>query len=158
MSTPTKKPTIIFVHGSWHDPEAFAAISSRLESSYQVIVPSLPSSGATPALPNFDQDVQTIHAAVRNVVEDKGEDCVVVMHSSGGIVGTEAMKGVRYKGRNGVGGGVVRLVYLCAFLLREGESLVANGSADAVSLEGEKPWVVVEVRFSFFTPSLVGCL
>jgi pimeloyl-ACP methyl ester carboxylesterase len=156
MSVPLKKPTIIIVHGAFHTPEFFTDLSSRLVSSYQVIAPALPSTSTTPALPNFDQDVQTVREVIRHVVEAEGEDCLLVMHSYGGVVGTEAVKGLEYRGNVGVGRGVVGLVYIAALLLQEGESPYVNGAAWEVPRpEDEGSPVTVEV--SVLCTPLVFC-
>ncbi|KAH0537197.1 hypothetical protein FGG08_005975 [Glutinoglossum americanum] len=148
MSASSNKPTIVLIHGAWHTPESFADLCSQL-SAYKIITPSLPSSSTTPALPSFDRDVEIACTAIRNVVENEGEDCLVVMHSYGGVVGTEAVKGLKHRGKDGFGGGVVGLVYLASFMLREGESVAENGAAAAAPSESPKPgtnecWLTIE--------------
>jgi pimeloyl-ACP methyl ester carboxylesterase len=122
----TVKPAIIFIHGAWHGPEAFDEVIFLLRKAKYPSVSggTLPSSGATTAYQNFDSDVQILRAAAREIVE-RGEECVVVMHSYGGIVGPEALQGLDRKLRkeNGEERGVVCLVFLRALLLSEGESV-----------------------------------
>lgn len=88
---------------------------------------TLPSSGATTAHQNFDSDVQIVRATAREIV-GRGDECVVVMHSYGGIVGPETLQGLHRKLRKGNGEerGVVCLVFLRALLLSEGDSLVSS--------------------------------
>lgn len=60
---------------------------------------------------------------------------VVVAHSFGGVVATDAITPARaFRARSlaGVGGGVVRLVYVCSYVLLPGQSLAsAFGGAPA---------------------------
>jgi pimeloyl-ACP methyl ester carboxylesterase len=61
-----------------------------------------------------------IRSELTKLVEDLGKDVMVVMHSYGGIVGTEAVhESLAKKAREGkvLPGGVLGLLYMCAFLL-----------------------------------------
>jgi len=62
--------------------------------------------------------------AVKEEVES-GKDVILVMHSYGGIAGSDGLKGLSSLERQKLGkkGGVKALVYLCAFVLPEGISL-----------------------------------
>jgi pimeloyl-ACP methyl ester carboxylesterase len=66
-------------------------------------------------------------SAVLSSLADGGHDIVIIMHSYGGIPGTQAVAGLSKTSRlaEGKKGGVIALVYLCAFLLQKGESLVS---------------------------------
>ncbi|KAL2828013.1 Alpha/beta hydrolase fold-1 [Aspergillus cavernicola] len=133
-------PTIVLIHGGWHTPALYEKLTSHLKSlGHEVHVPRLPSmNGARP--PNADLFTDT--ALIRGYVEslaDAGRDIVVLMHSYGGQVGTHALLGLgaetrrraqlqqqkqQRQWRGGGGGGVVRLVYVAAFALGEGESMI----------------------------------
>ena len=149
MANRLENATIVLVHGAWHSPEYFADLTAYLHDHCftHVVTPSLPSTGPPVALSNFDQDVFAVRETVRHVVEDQNEDCVLVMHSYGGVVGTEAVKGLRHRRKDGVGGGVIGMVYLTAFLLREGESVGSNGVTPP-SDPNEQPWFTVEVSLA----------
>jgi pimeloyl-ACP methyl ester carboxylesterase len=74
-------------------------------------------------------------AAIRRVTSKlafEGRQIVLVMHSYGGIRGTESAKGLARKIRQAEGkpGGIIALVYLCAYLVKEGMSVngLANGA------------------------------
>jgi len=138
MSIP--KPTIILVPGAWHGPEAFAPVTSLLSGAgYTVTGITLPSVGASPALPNFDKDVAAIREAIV-AAADQEQDVFVVMHSYGGVCGSEATKGLSKSDRRSDGkrGGVAGLVYLCAFALERGKSLNSMLPADGLK------WIVEE--------------
>ncbi|KAF2099283.1 alpha/beta-hydrolase [Rhizodiscina lignyota] len=90
MST---KPTIVFVHGSWHSPECWNKVVSLLEAQqFKCVAPSLPSTeGSNTA--SFEDDLNAVRNAI--VAETtQGRDVVVVTHSFGGIVGQSAIKGL----------------------------------------------------------------
>lgn len=101
---------------------------------------TLPSTGSTSPLTSNQPDV----LAVRQVLEeltDSGKEIIVVAHSYGSIPTCEAVKGLGREegGKLGQAGGVVRLVFIAAWLLREGESL-------RISLGGTR-WKPIGVRF-----------
>jgi pimeloyl-ACP methyl ester carboxylesterase len=93
---PSKNPTILVIGGGWHKPQSYAKLTSHLErAGYEVHVPVLPSmNGSRP--PNADLESDTAH--IRSVAEDlinKGHEVVVLMHSYGGQVGTNALYGMQ---------------------------------------------------------------
>ena len=77
--------------------------------------------GAKPALPDFDEDVETIIESVMDVV-DEGGDAVMVFHSYGSMPGNEALRGLGKKQREekGRNGGVVGILMMAAYLPQEG--------------------------------------
>lgn len=151
MSIP--KPTLIFVPGAWHGPEAFTPVTSLLSASgYTCTGVALPSVDSHPAQPDFTADVSAIRSAIE-AAADAEQDVFVVMHSYGGIPGTEATKGLSKSDRRGEGkrGGVAGLVYICAFALERGKSL------HSTLPEGGLAWIKDEVfsfSFCFFRPLL----
>ncbi|CAK7237917.1 hypothetical protein SBRCBS47491_010205 [Sporothrix bragantina] len=126
MASTQTKPTFVFVPGAWHSAASFAPVTSKLEAAaYKTVPVELKSYGANPAIANFDPDVAAIRQALETVI-DAGEEVVLFMHSYGGVVGTEACRGLDAASRkkDGKKGGIVRLVYCAAFLLPEGGSLM----------------------------------
>ena len=88
------RPSIILIHGGWQGPETYALLTPRLEKAgYSVFAPSLPSSGAEHAEPNFSGDVSVVRNAVLSTLK-MGKDVVLIMHSYGAVVGCEALKDV----------------------------------------------------------------
>jgi len=57
---------------------------------YTSIYPALPSANTSPPTVTLYDDAKLIRSEVGNLVEE-GKDVVVVMHSYGGIVGSEAI-------------------------------------------------------------------
>ena len=121
----TQKPTVVFVPGAWHSPEAFTAVSGPLEAAgYTTVGVKLASVGAPKPLSGFEPDVANARAAIQKAC-DADQDVVIFMHSYGGVVGSECFKGLTKTERRKEGktGGVAHLIYCCAFVLPEGVSL-----------------------------------
>ncbi|KAL8766035.1 MAG: hypothetical protein Q9209_007064 [Squamulea sp. 1 TL-2023] len=128
---PAMKPTIVLIHGAWHTPRTYSKFTSSLRSAgYEVHVPHLPSmNGARP--PNTDLATDT--ALVRGYVEsllEAGRTVVAIMHSYGGQVGTNALHGLGVKslahGQGSSSAGIAHLIYMAAFALPEGGSMVSK--------------------------------
>ncbi|KAK4948622.1 hypothetical protein LTR10_012626 [Elasticomyces elasticus] len=81
-----------------------------------------------PPIYDMTEDVESVKKAITEVVED-GRDVVLVMHSYGGMPGAQAVKGLGKKERadKGLPGGVVRLVFLAAFVFPEGFQVSPRG-------------------------------
>ena len=73
---------------------------------------------AKPPKTSTDEDTALVHSTVSELAE-AGRDVVVVVHSYGGIPGSDAMKGLARDERSGKGlkGGEVALMYICAWML-----------------------------------------
>ena len=121
------KPHIVLIPGAWHAGACYDFIVPLLQDAgYATTALTLPSVGAEPPLTSTDQDAAVVHSAVSDLA-DAGRDVVVVMHSYGAVPGSDGVKGLSKKERAGQGldggGGVVALVYLCAWMLPEGKSI-----------------------------------
>ncbi|KAH9893810.1 alpha/beta-hydrolase [Xylariomycetidae sp. FL2044] len=123
-------PTIILVHGAWHTPANYAPYTRALEASgFKVHCPHLPScSGTLPPVASLPEDVSHVRSLVRSVVEDAEEHVLMIMHSYGGaVVGSSgaALRGLTAPERRAEGkrGGVVHLLYLCAYMLQPGQAI-----------------------------------
>jgi pimeloyl-ACP methyl ester carboxylesterase len=114
--------TIILVHGAWHGSWCWQRVTSLLEKrGVAVRTVDLPSVGARPGAAT---DLSADAAAVETVIADVAGPVVLCGHSYGGMVishtATERVK---------------RLVYLCAFMPVEGDSLVSIGGGR------HAPWI-----------------
>jgi pimeloyl-ACP methyl ester carboxylesterase len=119
------KPTIIFVHGAWHNSEYFSKIIALLEPlGYRCITVDLPAVHSAPPVTSLTEDIETIRAAVEKQVE-LGHEVMIHAHSWGGIPATSALDGLDIAGRQQFGkfGGVFKLTYVSAFVLPVGVSL-----------------------------------
>lgn len=117
--------TFVLVHGSWHGAWCWYKVIPALEAAgHRVIAPDLPSLGRdTTPIPAITP--RTWPDAIADILDAQIEPVVLVGHSRGGMVISQAAEARPDK--------VKSLVYLCAFLLRDGESLleVAQAGTDA---------------------------
>ncbi|EKG15970.1 hypothetical protein MPH_06791 [Macrophomina phaseolina MS6] len=157
------KPSIVIVPGAWHSASHFASTTSLLESAgYTVHAVTLPSVGASPALQDWHLDIATIRSTIETAVSKQsfstpfkrpsnmckiisqigpdGNRVVIVMHSYGGLPTQDAVYDLDLPTRLAAGqsGGVIRLVYLAAFIGDQGESL-ADIRADQKS-----GWIAID--------------
>ena len=123
------KPTIVLIHGGWHIPSTYSKFTNSLKSEgFEVHVPRLPSMNeARPPNTDLTTDTAMIRGYVESLV-DAGHTVIAIMHSYGGQVGTNALYGLGLKDRtqHGKSGGVINLIYMCAFALPEGGSMVGK--------------------------------
>ncbi|KAL6245177.1 hypothetical protein RBB50_007952 [Rhinocladiella similis] len=120
------KPVIVLVPGAWHPPSCFSPLTKYLnEHGYTVEGISLPSVGSTPPEPNFDADVTVIASTVSKCA-DQGSEVILLFHSYGGVPGASACKGLLKSDRQAAGkkGGIIHLIYCCAFAVDEGVCLM----------------------------------
>jgi pimeloyl-ACP methyl ester carboxylesterase len=150
MHTGVKSPTVVFVHGAWHSPEFYAPLLDGLrKTKFHVIAPHLPSAGGSSD--NFNDDVLLVRRSIASQVND-GHEVVVVMHSYGGMVGSAAVEGLS-KHDVRTGGGVIRLIYLTAFALEAGVSLMDSLNNQPLPWQksvNEKQWDVINPQQVFY--------
>jgi pimeloyl-ACP methyl ester carboxylesterase len=103
MST---KPTIVLVHGAWADASSWTGVIQRLQASGHDVV----------ALPNTLRGPAADAAIIRNYLDTIDGPVVLVAHSYGGFVITNAATGAK---------NVKALVYVDAFIPDEGQPAVA---------------------------------
>ncbi|KAH8901370.1 alpha/beta-hydrolase [Thozetella sp. PMI_491] len=120
------KPAVIIVAGAWHVPETYSKVTKALESAgYEVYVPLLPTmNGSRPPNGDMLSDAECVRACAEKLA-DAGRQIIAIMHSYGGLPGTQGLHGLGFDTRaaKGLGGGVVRLVYMAAHGLNEGVSI-----------------------------------
>ena len=124
----TTKPTLVLIHGGWHIPSTYSKLTDSLRSAgYEVHVPRLPSvNEARPPNTDLTTDTALVRTYVESLVE-AGRTVIAIMHSYGGQVGTNALYGLGLNTRaEGRSGGVAHLIYMCAFAMPEGGSMVGK--------------------------------
>lgn len=139
-NVPSEKPTVVLVHGAWHSSDCWNFVTSQLEEyNYPFYALNLPSAGGHLSTTVAD-DAAHIQKITSKLVA-RGKEVILVMHSYGGIPGTESTKGLLKKDREAdqKAGGIVCLVYVTAFLIPQGVSL-ASFLGDPMP-----PWVIFEV-------------
>ena len=99
--------TVVLIHGAWHGASCWDQVIGELDcagvTAHAVELP----------LTGYLDDVATVRDTLDNVSGRK----VIVAHSYGGLVLSGAAQGR---------GDIAHLVYLCAFLLDEGERVLDN--------------------------------
>ena len=120
--------TFVLIHGSWHGAWCWYKVVSRLErAGHRVIAPDLPSLGRD-RTPILSITPDTWADCVCEILQEQSEPVILVGHSRGGMVISQAAETMPGK--------ISTLVYLCALLLRDGQSVleVAQSEANAESL------------------------
>jgi pimeloyl-ACP methyl ester carboxylesterase len=119
--TPTR--SVLLVHGAWHGSWCWEPLLPHLAAAgLDVATVDLPSAGD-------HGDLAADVAVVRAALDARPGPTVLLGHSYGGVVVSEAAAGRS---------DVAHLVYLCAFMLDAGESLFQAVGGEA------PPWFVVD--------------
>jgi pimeloyl-ACP methyl ester carboxylesterase len=106
-------PTIVLVHGSWADASSWTSVIQRLQAAGHQVV----------ALPNTLRGVAADAAVIRSYLDTVDGPVVLVAHSYGGFVITNAATGAA---------NVKALVYVDAFIPDEGQPAAALIGQDSV--------------------------
>ena len=109
--------TYVLVHGSWHGGWCWDKVIPLLKArGHRVVAPDLPGHGRDKT-PASDITLRAYADRVCDVLDAEAEPAILVGHSFGGLVITQAAEYRPEKIRT--------LVYLCAYLLRSGSSFDA---------------------------------
>ncbi len=120
-------PTYVLVHGAWADESSWGFVRNQLAVRNNVVVVNLPGHGidlAAPTAVSLKSYVQTVENSVKAV---PGK-VVLVGHSMAGIVVSQVTENLPEK--------IDRLVYVSAYLPRNGEDLLSLSKQDAQSKVG----------------------
>lgn len=133
----------VLVHGAFHDANCWNSLIPELEAlGHTVTAVDLPSHGKD-STPIESVVLETYANKVHDVVASIGQPVVLVGHSMGGMVITQVADSILSDG-----GTIDQLVYVAAFVPRNGQSLVdlagqPEGAGDMVQanvqVEGEPP-------------------
>lgn len=117
------KPLVLLITGAWHIPAHYQLLSHRLRhQGYTVLCPLLmTNNNFMPPNKTLDDDVHQIRQMALEQL-DAGRDIVALMHSYGGIVGSNALAGLGAADQ-GKAAHVKALIYMAAFIPFENESL-----------------------------------
>jgi pimeloyl-ACP methyl ester carboxylesterase len=118
--------TYVLVHGAWHGAWCWEKVTPLLQAKgHRVTAQDLPSHGQD-RTPASKVTLQTYAGRVCDVVRAQKEPVILVGHSMGGVVISQAAEQCSDS--------VAALIYVCAFLLRNGETLLDWARRDAESL------------------------
>ena len=107
--------TFLLIHGAWHGAWCWKHVVPLLRSAgHHVITPDLPGHGNDDT-PYKKVNLEKYVDSVCNALDKLDEPAILVGHSMGGIIISETAE--RRPGR------IQALVYLCAFLPQNGDSL-----------------------------------
>ena len=136
---PTDKPYILLVHGAWLSASPYASLLSHLQDlGFGTTCSRLPTaSNDIPPKHSLSDDTALIQRELTSLADER-KAVVVLMHSYGGVVGSNALEGMGWAERQsrGLNGGVVHIIYMAAFLLPLGMyiCLLHSASPTAISL------------------------
>ncbi|KKL19524.1 hypothetical protein LCGC14_2464610 [marine sediment metagenome] len=118
--------TYVLIHGAWHGGWCWDKVVPLLETAGHVVeAPDLPGHGRD-RTPIQEVSLQAYADRVCSVLDAQPDEVILVGHSMGGIAITQAAE---YRP-----GKIQTLVYLTAFLLRNGESLLQAAEGDTEAL------------------------
>ncbi|KAJ5769124.1 hypothetical protein N7520_003683 [Penicillium odoratum] len=133
-------PTFVFSLGAWIIPAVYDATRSHLDAlGFTSVCPAHPSIGAEPPTKTLSDDVASFREVLVKLA-DEGQELVVVGHSYGGVVASCAVEGLNKDARikEGKTGGVIKVIYLAAFAIDKGQSLLGMLGGNYL------PWMKVE--------------
>jgi len=124
MPSQLNAPKVVIVPGFWEGRETYNATSSKiLSAGYACTTIQLPSTGTVPPNnPTMHDDINAIRKVFEDILEQEGKEVILVMHSAGGFLGSNAIEGMSVEERKEQGkvGGVRKLLFLTAGLLPKG--------------------------------------
>ncbi|KAJ2988597.1 hypothetical protein NUW58_g3886 [Xylaria curta] len=121
-------PTVFFSPGAFHPPTVFDSVRSILsDRGFETEALMLVSFGSTDPSIGMLSDAKHLRSLLTKLV-DEGKEVIFVAHSYGGVVISNAVEGLSVKQRAAEGkkGGVLMILYLCAFFMPAGTSLLAH--------------------------------
>ncbi|KAJ8123090.1 hypothetical protein ONZ43_g874 [Nemania bipapillata] len=133
MASSSTKPTILLIQGSFQLPEVYGKLVTALEAKgYPVVHPVLPTlSGQDKpdfASKDLSTDATAVQTELKRLVEHERRHVVVLMHSYGGLVGSEATLDEFTRASRAalsLPGGVIHMFYFAAFILAEGQTVLS---------------------------------
>jgi pimeloyl-ACP methyl ester carboxylesterase len=145
--------TFILIHGAWHGGWVWSNVAGLLqEQGHTVHTPDLPGHGGDQT-PIGEVTLPAYVDRVAAVIDACSEPVVLAGHSMGGVVISQAAEARADR--------VSALVYVCAFLLRNGESLLQWAQPDlealvVPNLEFSADGKSATIRMEAILPALYG--
>ncbi|KAK8100061.1 uncharacterized protein PG998_008550 [Apiospora kogelbergensis] len=145
------KPVIVIVPGSWQKPVGWNGFVQQLQGAgYEAIHVSMPTVGGTELpLAGLAEDVAAVQAVLQKLAGE-GKKALVLGHSSGGLVGSNAIAGQD---------NVVGIIYLSAFMIPSGKALLdmlGGNPLPWMDIQGDRvvgvPEMIPQVAFNDMAP------
>ncbi|ETN40258.1 uncharacterized protein HMPREF1541_04534 [Cyphellophora europaea CBS 101466] len=130
-------PVILFVPGSFAPAKLYTTVVETIKSAgYEVEIYDLPSASRTPPQKSADmyEDAALFRGKALDIIQS-GKTVLLIAHSYGGLVASEAIKGLHTDAKTGPA--VVGFVALAALLIPVGVSLKAGMSEPPAYLKIE---------------------
>jgi pimeloyl-ACP methyl ester carboxylesterase len=116
------RAAFVLIHGGWAGGWVWENVVPTIEGQgHHVIAPDLPAHGEDPT-PAAEITLDSYVRRVTEILDAQPEPVVLVGHSSGGVIVTQAAEERPERIR--------RLVYTCAYLPADGQSLLELGQTD----------------------------
>ncbi|WZH48495.1 Alpha/beta hydrolase fold-1 [Fusarium acuminatum] len=128
-------PTILAVPGAWHTVESFDTVKKIFtDRNYEFVSQNAP--GVTDANATVIGDAASLRTNLLQPLVEAGKDVIVMMHSYGGMYGSQAVQGLskREREQSGKQGGVISLIYVSAVTPLEGKTTLDMMGTDAQHL------------------------
>ncbi|KGO45705.1 hypothetical protein PEX1_105510 [Penicillium expansum] len=118
------KPTLIFAAGAWYPPTIFDPIIKQL-ADYTCHSIAFPSIQQASSVVDLQPDIEAVRSITQQEA-DAGHDIVIIAHSWAGLPVSSALDGLSKSEREAADqkGGVVKLIFIAAFLPSIGEGLI----------------------------------
>ena len=120
-------PTYVLVHGAWADESAWGFVRNDLAKNANVEVVNLPAHGADNTWGNL-VTLKDYIKTVTDVINKQSGKVILVGHSMAGIVVSQVAENVPNK--------IDKIIYISAYLPRNGEDLLSLSKQDAQSKAG----------------------
>ena len=118
--------TYMLIHGAWHGAWCWKYVIPLLEKEgHRVIAPDLPGHGEDKK-PIAEITLRAYTDRVCQILDEQSDPVILVGHSMGGVVITQAAE---YRPEK-----IKKLVYVTAFLLQNGEFLLQHAEPDTEAL------------------------
>ena len=134
------KLAIVLIPGSFTVAAMYYPLQDLLAAAgYDVYVNTLPSASRNaPESPASLSDDARFFGKIIERIADYGRDIIVLGHSYGGMVASESAQGLSKAERleRGRKGGIIRIIFLAAIVLPEGQSVTGD--------QGKPPASIVE--------------
>jgi len=126
MSTSSKLPTLIFIHGAWHTSACFSRIIEPLRflpNPYKCVAVDLPSVGSaedSPARKSWQPDIEFVRDVISAELEGNNS-VLLVSHSLGSVPSQNAVQEFGETGK-------MKQLIIAGFLLDEGDSMLGHNN------------------------------